>query len=784
MLGAGGIVADVVLVLAVVLDVLQDDRVVRVLVLKAPVQAVVAFKVRNVGILRVPCDHRALRAGLGHADARTVFQGVDVGSRAAGQIEVVGVRTLFVLHDLHIAGDRHGNLRIHTAAVAGRGIIADLTACQNQRAGGDADRAAVAGGFAVFDHTAAHFKRAATRDRDRTAVAGGLCAGQRAAVEHELAARTHIRDRAARADNARCRGDRAGRTALVTVTDVQRAADHKYALIRFPVHMGAGDGVAVQAEVERGILRNGDGIRQLHILRQVDIAGRREGCRGGVRRPLDRFFSIADGMFMLVIFHIELAVCVFDDLALDVAHKALGNVAVRRAELRRRGRARIAHTNADLRAIFQPAGIDDLAAHQHEVVRVLALGVAADLHITRKCHANARVDAAAIVARAGIVADLAARERDLRRGIRSINAAASNLCRAVFDHAAVHFKCAVRRNGDTAAVAVAALGVLFHFAAGQRAAVEHELAAALHDRKTAQLPGDRAVNRAGLRALRAVANRERAAARVDRAVVAARQLIAVQAEIERFALRGRDRRSQRRIRGQVVVPLRRDRARAVPRCPLVDLVVRLRAGRVAADGMEVLIFLEDELALGLALGGRDICRHHAVGVRREALGKVRRGGRKRGLRVRGAVNARNAHAHLRGGAEIVSQRDHHTGRQIDVAVRVALNARRAGEHQFAAVFHIHRAACGRGVALDHAALDGAACAAFYIDRRTIDRFAAGDAHAVQLGRAASHIHSAAAGCCRLAAFNAPADHIQRAFLYINRSAVSVAVLVLCCTAAL
>ena len=200
--------------------------------------------------------------------------------------------------------------------------------------------------------------------------------------------------------------------------------------------------------------------------------------------------------------------------------------------------------------------------------------------------------------------------------------------------------------------------------------------------------------------------------------------------------------------------------------------------------MEVLIFLEDELALGFTLSGRDICRHNAVGVRREALGKVGRGGRKRGLRVRGAVNARNAHAHLRGGAEIARQRNRHTGGQIDVALRVALNARRAGEHQLAAVFHIHRAACRRGVALYHAALDGAACAAFYIDRRTIDRFAAGDAHAVQLGRAASHIHSAAAGCCRLAAFNAPADHIQRAFLYINRSAVSVAVLVLCCTAAL
>ena len=698
MLGAGGIVADIVLVLAVVLDVLQDDRAVCVLVLKAPVQAVIAFKVRNVGVARVPCDHRALRAGLGHTDARAAFQRVDVGSRAAGQIEVVCIRALFVLHDLHIAGDRHGDLRIHTAAVAGRGIVADLTASQHNRAGGDADRAAVAGGFAVFDHTAAHFKRAAARDRDRAAVAGGLCAGQCAAVERKLAARTHVRDRAALADNARCRGDRAGRTALVTVTDVQRAVDHKYALIRFPIHMGAGDGVAVQAEVERGILRNGDGIRQLHILRQVDIAGRREGCRGGVRRPLDRIFSIADGMFMLVIFHIELAVCVFDDLALDVAHKALGNVAVRCAELLCAGR--IAHANADLRAIFQTAGIDDLAADQHEVVRILALGVAVNLDVARKRDANARVDAAAVVARAGIIADLAACERDLRRGIRSINAAARDLCRAVLDHTAIHFKRAVRRNGDSTAVAVFAGGVLFHLAAGQRAAVEHELAAALHDRKTAQFSGNCTVNRAGLRTFCAIADRERAAARVDRATVAARQLIAVQAEIERFSARRFQVGGQRHVCSQIYVALRRDRARAVPRCPLTDLVVRLLAGRVAADGMEVLIFFEDELALGFTLSGRDICRHHAVGVRREALGKVGRGGRKRSLRFRGAVNARNAHAHLRGGAEITRQRNRHTGGQIDVAVRVALNARRAGENKIATVLYINRTVTRRRIALD------------------------------------------------------------------------------------
>ena len=131
-------------------------------------------------------------------------------------------------------------------------------------------------------------------------------------------------------------------------------------------------------------------------------------------------------MLMLIVFNIELAVRVFDDLTLDVAHKALGNVAVRRAELLCAGR--IAHTNADLRAIFQTAGIDDLAADQHEVVRILALGVAVNLDVARKRDADARVDAAAVVARAGVIADLAARERDLCRGGSRINTAARDLC--------------------------------------------------------------------------------------------------------------------------------------------------------------------------------------------------------------------------------------------------------------------------------------------------------------------------------------------------------------------
>ena len=177
----------------------------------------------------------------------------------------------------------------------------------------------------------------------------------------------------------------------------------------------------------------------------------------------------------------------------------------------------------------------------------------------------------------------------------------------------------------------------------------------------------------------------------------------------------------------------------------------------------MLIFFEDELTIGLALGGRDICRHHAVGVRREALEKVGRGGRKRGLRVRGAVNARNAHAHLRGGAEIARQRERRVGSEVDVALRVALNARRAGENKIATVLYINRTVTRRRIALDRAAPNGKRRLILTdnINCRAIDRFAAGNAHPVQQRRASIQVDRAAV-CRGNTSFNATAIHIQMA----------------------